>query len=172
MGALRVGDPMKADTQLGPLALASIRDGVAEQVERSVAAGARLLVGGQRPKGPGYFYPATVLAEVPTDAAAAREEVFGPVAAVFRVAGIDEAIALANDSQFGLGAAAWTRDRVEADRLARELESGSVFINGMVASDQRFPFGGVKRSGYGRELGVYGLREFVNIKTVRTADLA
>ncbi|HEY7372543.1 MAG TPA: aldehyde dehydrogenase family protein, partial [Polyangia bacterium] len=171
MAALRVGDPAAPDTQLGPLALASIRDGVADQVDRSVAAGARLLTGGRRPQGPGWFYPATVLADVPPDAAAAREEVFGPVAAVFRVAGVDEAIALANASPFGLGAAAWTRDRAEADRLAHELEAGSVFINGMVASDPRFPFGGVKRSGYGRELGLYGLREFVNVKTVRMAEL-
>jgi succinate-semialdehyde dehydrogenase/glutarate-semialdehyde dehydrogenase len=171
MAALRIGDPAAPDTQLGPLALASIRDGVADQVDRTVAAGARLLAGGQRLDGPGFFYPPTVLADVPVGAAAAREEVFGPVAAVFRVAGIDEAIALANASDFGLGAAAWTRDHEEADRLAHELESGSVFINGMVASDQRFPFGGVKRSGYGRELGVFGLREFVNIKTVRMADL-
>ena len=109
---------------------------------------------------------------MPADAPAARDEVFGPVAAVFRVAGVDEAIAVANGTTFGLGAAAWTRDRAEADKLALELESGSVFINGMVASDQRFPFGGVKRSGYGRELGVFGLREFVNVKTVRMADLA
>jgi len=172
MAALRVGDPAAAETQLGPLALASIRDGVADQVERSIAVGARLLTGGRRPDGPGWFYPATVLADVPSDAPAATEEVFGPVAPVFRVAGIDEAIALANASSFGLGAAAWTRDRTAADRLARELEAGSVFINGMVASDHRFPFGGVKRSGYGRELGVFGLREFVNVKTVRTADLA
>src|SRR5262245_32651358 len=171
MAALRIGDPAAPDTELGPLALASIRDGVADQVDRSVAAGARLLAGGQRLEGPGYFYPPTVLADMPPDAPAAREEVFGPVAAVFRVADVDEAIALANASTFGLAAAAWTRDRVEADRLARELESGSVFINGMVASDPRFPFGGVKRSGYGRELGVFGLREFVNIKTVRMADL-
>src|SRR6187549_219758 len=171
MGALRVGDPAAPDTELGPLALASIRDGVADQVERSVAAGARLLTGGRRPEGPGWFYPATVLGDVPPDAPAAREEVFGPVAAVFRVGGIDEAIALANASSYGLGAAAWTRDRAEADRLAHELESGSVFINGMVASDPRFPFGGVKRSGYGRELGIFGLREFVNVKTVRMADL-
>jgi succinate-semialdehyde dehydrogenase/glutarate-semialdehyde dehydrogenase len=172
MAALRVGDPAAPDTELGPLALAPIRDGVADQVDRSVAAGARLLVGGRRPSGPGWFYPATVLADVPADAPAAREEVFGPVAPLFRVAGIDAAIALANASPFGLGAAAWTRDRGEAEQLARELESGSVFINGMVASDQRFPFGGVKRSGYGRELGLFGLREFVNIKTVRMADLA
>jgi len=172
MAALRVGDPAAAETQLGPLELASIRDGVADQVERSIAAGSRLLTGGRRPDGPGWFYPATVLADVPSDAPAATEEVFGPVAPVFRVAGIDEAIALANASSFGLGAAAWTRDRTAADRLARELEAGSVFINGMVASDHRFPFGGVKRSGYGRELGVFGLREFVNVKTVRTADLA
>src|SRR5262245_33423149 len=170
-GGLRIGDPAAPDTELGPLALASIRDGVADQVERSVAAGARLLAGGQRLEGPGFFYPPTVLVDVPADAPASREEVFGPVAAVFRVAGVDDAIALANASPFGLAAAAWTRDRVEADRLARELESGSVFINGMVASDPRFPFGGVKRSGYGRELGVFGLREFVNIKTVRMADL-
>jgi len=172
MAALRIGDPAQPDTELGPLALASIRDGVADQVDRSVAAGARLLAGGQRLDGPGFFYPPTVLADVPPGAPAAVEEVFGPVAAVFRVAGVDEAIALANASTFGLGAAAWTSDRGEADRLARELEAGSVFINSMVASDQRFPFGGVKRSGYGRELGVFGLREFVNIKTVRMADLA
>jgi succinate-semialdehyde dehydrogenase/glutarate-semialdehyde dehydrogenase len=171
MAALRVGDPAAPETQLGPLALASIRDDVADQVERSVAAGARLLTGGRWPEGPGWFYPATVLADVPPDAAAAREEVFGPVAAVFRVAGVDEAIALANASPFGLGAAAFTRDRAEADRLARELEAGSVFINSMVVSDARFPFGGVKRSGYGRELGLYGLREFVNVKTVRMVDL-
>jgi len=172
MAVLRIGDPAQPDTELGPLALASIRDGVADQVDRSVAAGARLLAGGRRLDGPGFFYPPTVLADVPPGAPAAVEEVFGPVAAVFRVAGVDEAIALANASTFGLGAAAWTSDRGEADRLARELEAGSVFINSMVASDQRFPFGGVKRSGYGRELGVFGLREFVNIKTVRMADLA
>jgi succinate-semialdehyde dehydrogenase / glutarate-semialdehyde dehydrogenase len=172
MAALRIGDPTRPDTELGPLALASIREGVAEQVDQSVAAGARLLAGGRRLDGPGYFYPPTVLADVPPDAPAARDEVFGPVAAVFRAADVGEAIALANGTSFGLGAAAWTRDRAEADRLARALEAGSVFINGMVASDQRFPFGGVKRSGYGRELGVYGLREFVNVKTVRMADLS
>jgi succinate-semialdehyde dehydrogenase/glutarate-semialdehyde dehydrogenase len=171
MAALKVGDPARPDTQLGPLALPSIRRTVAEQVEQSVAAGALLLTGGRPIDGPGNFYAPTVLADVPPDAPAARDEVFGPVAALFRVAGIDDAIALANSSAFGLGAAAWTREPAEAERLARELESGSVFINGMVASDPRLPFGGIKRSGYGRELGAWGLREFVNIKTVRVTGL-
>ena len=172
MAALRIGDPTRPDTELGPLALASIRDGVADQVDQSVAAGARLLAGGRRLDGPGYFYPPTVLADVPPDAPAAREEVFGPVARRLprgRRRRGDRARQRAPRS-------GWARRRGraiarEAERLARELEAGSVFINGMVASDQRFPFGGVKRSGYGRELGVYGLREFVNIKTVRMADL-
>ncbi|HLK91868.1 MAG TPA: NAD-dependent succinate-semialdehyde dehydrogenase [Polyangia bacterium] len=171
MSALVVGDPADARTQVGPLATAGIREGVADQVARSIAAGARLLTGGRMPAGPGWFYPPTVLAEVPPAAPAAREEVFGPVAALFRVPGTDEAIALANATTFGLGAAAFTRDRGEADRLARELEAGSVFINQMVASDPRFPFGGVKRSGHGRELSRFGLREFVNIKTVRMTAL-
>jgi succinate-semialdehyde dehydrogenase/glutarate-semialdehyde dehydrogenase len=171
MAELVVGDPMAPETQVGPLALESICDGVADQVRRSVAAGARLLVGGRRGDRPGFFYMPTVLADVPPTAPAATEEIFGPVASLFRVHDTDAAIALANASPFGLGAAAFTRDRAEADRLARELEAGSVFINGMVASDHRFPFGGVKRSGYGRELGLYGLREFVNVKTVRMADL-
>ena len=139
MGALVVGDPLDPETQVGPLATAAIRDGVAEQVARSVAAGARVLTGGRALDGPGYFYAPTVLADVPPTAPAAREEVFGPVAALFRVAGIDEAIALANATPFGLGAAAFTRDRAEAERLARELEAGSVFINGMVASDAALP---------------------------------
>jgi succinate-semialdehyde dehydrogenase/glutarate-semialdehyde dehydrogenase len=171
MAALRVGDPMDRATELGPLATPAIRDEVAAQVERSVAAGARVLTGGHRVAGPGNFYAPTVLAEVPPTAPAAREEVFGPVAALFRVAGLDEGIALANATHFGLGAAAWTRDAAEAERLARELEAGSVFVNGMVASDARFPFGGVKRSGYGRELGRFGLQEFVNVKTVRMSGI-
>ena len=171
MGALKVGDPARPDTELGPLALPAIRRTVAEQVERSVAAGALVLAGGRPVDGPGNFYEPTVLADVPPDSPAAREEVFGPVASLFRVAGIDDAIALANASSFGLGAAAWTREPAEAERLARELAAGSVFINGMVASDPRLPFGGIKRSGYGRELGVWGLREFVNVKTVRMTGL-
>src|SRR3954471_16755089 len=172
IGALVVGDPLDSRTQIGPLATAAIRDGVADQVARSVAAGARVLTGGRVLEGPGNYYTPTVLADVPPTAPAAGEEVFGPVAALFRVGGLDEAIALANATPFGLGAAAFTRDRQEADRLARELEAGSVFINGMVASDVRFPFGGVKRSGHGRELSLYGMREFVNVKTVRMTGLS
>jgi succinate-semialdehyde dehydrogenase/glutarate-semialdehyde dehydrogenase len=172
IGALVVGDPLDPRTQIGPLATAAIRDGVADQVARSVAAGARVLTGGRVLDGPGHYYAPTVLAEVPLTAPAACEEVFGPVAALFRVAGLDEAIALANATPFGLGAAAFTRDRQEAERLARELEAGSVFINGMVASDVRFPFGGVKRSGHGRELSLHGMREFVNVKTVRMTGLS
>jgi succinate-semialdehyde dehydrogenase / glutarate-semialdehyde dehydrogenase len=171
MAALRVGDPLDRQTEVGPLATPAILDEVAAQVERSVAAGARVLTGGRRVAGPGNFYLPTVLADVPPAAPAACEEVFGPVAALFRVAGADQAIALANATHFGLGAAAFTQDRDEAERLGRELEAGSVFINDLVASDARFPFGGVKRSGYGRELARFGLREFVNIKTVRTTGL-
>jgi succinate-semialdehyde dehydrogenase/glutarate-semialdehyde dehydrogenase len=167
MGKLVVGDPMDRATEVGPLALAAIRDEVAGQVARSVAAGARPLVGGGPLDGAGFFYRPTVLVDVPPSAPVAREEVFGPVAPLFRVKGIDDAVELANASTFGLGAAAFTRDREEAARLGRELEAGSVFINGVVASDPQFPFGGVKRSGFGRELGRYGLLEFLNIKTVR-----
>ncbi len=171
MRALVVGDPADPRTQVGPLATASIRDGVADQVQRSVRAGARLATGGHAVDRPGYFYEPTVLAEVPPGAPAAREEVFGPVAALFRVRDTGAAVELANASDFGLGAAAFTRDRAEAEQVARELAAGSVFINGMVASDPRFPFGGVKRSGYGRELSLYGMREFMNVKTVRMTDL-
>ena len=167
MRALTVGDPMAPNTDVGPLASASIRDDLAGQVERSVAMGAHLLTGGRAPAGAGNFYEPTVLEDLPPDSPAAREETFGPVAALFRVADADEAIRVANDTPFGLGASVWTRNREEAERFAREIESGQVFINAMVASDPRFPFGGVKSSGYGRELGPFGLREFVNVKTVR-----
>jgi succinate-semialdehyde dehydrogenase/glutarate-semialdehyde dehydrogenase len=167
MQALRVGDPMDEATQVGPLATPQIRDDVDNQVRRSVALGARLLTGGHRLPGPGNFYAPTVLAEVPPDAPAFREEVFGPVATLLRAGGLDAAIAIANETDFGLGAAAWTADPAEQQRFVEELEAGMVFINGMVASDARLPFGGVKRSGYGRELGAWGIREFQNIKTVR-----
>jgi succinate-semialdehyde dehydrogenase/glutarate-semialdehyde dehydrogenase len=166
MEALRVGDPMADGTDVGPLATVAIRDEVDEQVRTSIAAGARLLTGGAKIEGPGFFYPPTILADIPEDAPAYREEVFGPVASLFRVDGIDEAIALANDSQFGLGSSVWTRDEGERRRFIGEIEAGMTFVNAMVASDPRLPFGGVKQSGYGRELGTFGIHEFVNIKSV------
>ncbi|MEX1182698.1 MAG: NAD-dependent succinate-semialdehyde dehydrogenase [Gemmatimonadota bacterium] len=172
MRALRVGNPLDVQTQIGPLATASIRDEVAEQVRRSVQHGARLLTGGSSIEGPGWFYAPTVLADVPPDAPAWREEIFGPVAALVRARDLDHAIRLANDTAFGLGSAAWTRDADEQRRFIDEIEAGQVFINGMVASDPRLPFGGIKRSGYGRELGRAGILEFVNIKTVVIAAMS
>lgn len=168
--ALTVGDPMHAETDIGPLASEKIREDLVRQIEESVRAGARLLTGGTIPEGAGYFFPPTALTDIAPGSPAYEEELFGPVAAIFRVANLGEAIALANDTSFGLGAAAWTGDAAEAEQLAAELEAGQVFLNGMVASDPRLPFGGVKRSGYGRELGVLGIREFVNIKTVVFAE--
>jgi succinate-semialdehyde dehydrogenase/glutarate-semialdehyde dehydrogenase len=166
MQALKVGDPMQEATDIGPLATEQILKDVADQVQTSVAAGALVLTGGQRLKRAGNYYEPTVLTNIPADSPASCEEIFGPVAMLFRVAGINEAIALANNTSFGLGAAAWTNDAAEQERFSNELEAGSVFINGMVASDPRLPFGGIKNSGYGRELGEFGIREFVNIKTV------
>jgi succinate-semialdehyde dehydrogenase/glutarate-semialdehyde dehydrogenase len=166
MRALKVGDPLDANTDIGPLATEQIRRGVHEQVQKTIDAGAKLLLGGRMLDGPGCFYAPTVLVDVPPDSPAAREEIFGPVAAFFRAEDAAEAIAIANNSPFGLGANAWTTDPGEQELFARELEAGLVFINGMVASDPRLPFGGVKRSGYGRELGAEGIREFVNVKTV------
>jgi succinate-semialdehyde dehydrogenase/glutarate-semialdehyde dehydrogenase len=166
VAALRVGDPMAEATDIGPLAT---RDGVtslAEQVERSVAAGAKLLTGGRVLEGPGYFYAPSVLAEIPESAPVYRDEVFGPVALLFKVSSIEAAIELANDSTFGLGSSVWTRDAAEQQKFIDELEAGQTFVNAMVASDPRLPFGGIKHSGYGRELGSYGIREFVNAKSV------
>ncbi len=164
--ALRVGDPMREDVDLGPLATKGGLEAVERQVRESVARGARLLVGGQRPEGKGFFYPPTVLAQIPEDAPAYREEVFGPVALLFEARDVEHAIALANDSVYGLGSSVWTNDPREEQRFIDGLEAGQTFVNAMVASDPRLPFGGVKRSGYGRELGALGLREFMNIKTV------
>ena len=166
---LVVGDPMDERTDVGPLATSQIRDDLDGRSEDSVRAGARLLTGGKPRSGTGFFYEPTVLVDVPPDSPAYREEVFGPVAALIRARDIDDAIRIANSTRFGLGASAWTSEGAEARSFVRELQAGSVFINGMVASDPRFPFGGVKASGYGRELSEFGLREFVNIKTVRIA---
>jgi succinate-semialdehyde dehydrogenase/glutarate-semialdehyde dehydrogenase len=166
MKALKVGDPLRESTEIGPLATAQILKDVDDQVKTSVAAGAVVLTGGKKIDGPGNFYEPTVLANIPHNSPASCEEIFGPVAMLFRVASMDEAIELANSTTFGLGASAWTNDEQERERFIQELEAGSVFINGMVASDPRLPFGGIKNSGYGRELGEFGIREFVNIKTV------
>jgi succinate-semialdehyde dehydrogenase/glutarate-semialdehyde dehydrogenase len=166
MQALRIGDPFDDSTQLGPLASADAVTSLDADVKKTVAAGARVLTGGKPLDRPGNFYAPTVLTDIPKDSPAYKEEFFGPVASVFRVKDIDEAIQIANDSRFGLGASAWTNDPVETERFINELEAGMVFLNKMVASDPRMPFGGVKASGHGRELAVQGIREFVNIKTV------
>ena len=166
MRSLKIGDPFDETTEIGPLATEQILNGVHQQVQKSIAAGAKLLTGGNRIAGPGFFYEPTVLVDVPTNSPAFREEVFGPVAAVFRVRDAEEAIDLANDHRYGLAASAWTNDPIEQELFASELESGMVFINAMSASDPRLPFGGVKRSGFGRELGAAGIREFMNAKTI------
>jgi len=169
MRGLRVGDPLRPETQVGPLARADLRDEVAQQVARSVAAGARCLTGGDALPGPGWFYAPTVLADVRPGMAAFDEEVFGPVAAITAAADPDEAVSLANRTRYGLGASLWTRDLARAETLARRLDAGMVFINEAVRSDPRLPFGGVKRSGYGRELSHYGIREFANVRTIVVA---
>lgn len=169
MEGLRVGDPFDETTQLGPLATADAVKSLDADVQKTVEAGAKLLTGGHPLKMPGNYYAPTVLANIPKNSPAYREELFGPVASLFRVKDIDEAICIANDSRFGLGASAWTKDEGERERFINELESGMVFINKMVASDPRIPFGGVKHSGHGRELSANGIREFMNIKTVSIA---
>ncbi|MGC2671293.1 MAG: NAD-dependent succinate-semialdehyde dehydrogenase, partial [Candidatus Acidiferrum sp.] len=166
MEALKVGDPFDEKTELGPLATA---DGLADldrDVQTTIGMGARVLTGGKALDRPGNYYAPTVLTNIPEESPAYREELFGPVASVFRAKDLDHAIQIANASRFGLGASAWTNDKTERERFINELESGMVFINRMVASDPRIPFGGVKWSGHGRELGAHGIREFTNIKTV------
>jgi len=170
MQSLVVGDPLDPKTDVGPLANEAQVKTLTGQVERSVRDGARLLTGGHRLDQPGYYFAPAVLTDISSDAPAYCEEVFGPVALLFRARDIEQAIAIANDSPFGLGASAWTNDATERTRFITELEAGMVFINAMVASDPRLPFGGVKQSGYGRELSEFGLREFVNIKTVWIGD--
>ena len=166
MRGLRVGDPMQESTDIGPLATPQILKDLDEQVRKAVASGARVLTGGKQPERSGNFYEPTVLTNISEKSPVYCEEVFGPVALLFRVETTEQAIQLANATTFGLGAAAWTNDPEEQTRFIDELEAGCVFINGMVASDPRLPFGGVKNSGYGRELGEFGIREFVNVKTV------
>src|SRR5215470_1056169 len=166
MSALKVGDPFDEATELGPLSTAQGLEELDRDVRATVAGGARVLTGGKPLDRPGNFYAPTVLTNIPNGSPAHKEELFGPVASVFRAKNLDEAIRIANDSRFGLGASAWTNDQNERERFINELESGMVFINRMVASDPRLPFGGVKWSGHGRELGVHGIREFTNIKTV------
>jgi len=165
---LVIGNPMLPGTEIGPMARANLRDELHAQVVATIAQGAKLRIGGKPLDGAGYFYAPTVLDHVSVTMTAAREETFGPVAAIVRVHNADEAVAVANDTEFGLGAALWTSDPVRAKRLTRRIEAGAVFVNGTVASDARLPFGGLKQSGYGRELGAHGLREFTNIKTVWT----
>jgi succinate-semialdehyde dehydrogenase / glutarate-semialdehyde dehydrogenase len=167
MQALRVGDPMEPTTQLGPLASVKLAEELEEQVARSVAAGARLVCGGRREGSRTAYFPATVLTDIPEGSPAWNEELFGPVGCVFRAHDTADAIRIANATRFGLGASAWTNDATEQQAFVRGIDSGSVFVNDMVVSDPRFPFGGVKASGYGRELSDLGLREFTNIKTVR-----
>jgi succinate-semialdehyde dehydrogenase/glutarate-semialdehyde dehydrogenase len=166
MESLKVGDPFDEKTELGPLASAQGVEDLDRDVKATIAAGARVLTGGKPLERPGNFYAPTVLTNIPKESPAYREELFGPVAGVFRAKNIDDAIHIANDSRFGLGASAWTNDPKERERFINEIESGMVFINKMVASDPRVPFGGVKWSGHGRELGAHGIREFTNIKTV------
>jgi succinate-semialdehyde dehydrogenase/glutarate-semialdehyde dehydrogenase len=163
---LRVGDPMLLDTDIGPLATPAILQDLHRQVEAAIGQGAKVLIGGKPLEGVGNFYPPTILSELPPDNAVAMEEFFGPVALLFTVPDLDRALAVANQTPFGLGASAWTSDPAEQERCINGLEAGAVFINGMVKSDPRLPFGGIKRSGFGRELGRPGIQEFVNLKTV------
>jgi succinate-semialdehyde dehydrogenase/glutarate-semialdehyde dehydrogenase len=166
VGALQIGNPMDRGNQVGPLARADLVDELERQVTESVRLGARTLTGGKRLDGGGYYFQPTVLSNVRPGMPAYHEETFGPVAAVIRVEDAEDALRVANDTDFGLGSAIWTADVGRAKNLAERVEAGLVFVNGMVASDARLPFGGVKRSGYGRELGSYGIKEFVNIQTV------
>jgi len=170
MKSLKVGDPLDPATEIGPLSTRDVLNDLAEQVRQTVAKGAKVLAGGTILDRAGNYYAPTVLANIPKESPAYSDELFGPVASVFRVPDIDEAIRLANDTSFGLGSSVWTNDPAERARFIDDIEAGQVFVNGMVVSDPRLPFGGVKHSGFGRELGAYGIREFVNVKTVWIND--
>jgi succinate-semialdehyde dehydrogenase / glutarate-semialdehyde dehydrogenase len=170
MESLKVGDPLDETTQVGPLATEQIRQGVDEQVQEMLKMGARLLTGGKRLERPGFFYAPTVLADIPPGSPAQRDEIFGPVASLFRAHDLDDALRIANDTPFGLGSSIWTNDQGEQARFIEEIQAGMAFVNSIVASDPNLPFGGVKQSGYGRELSEYGIREFQNIKTVWIKD--
>ncbi len=172
MAALRVGDPMDPSTDVGPLATGAELEKLRRQVDAAVRDGARVLLGGKAPSGKGFYYPPTVLAGIPRHSPAYSEEIFGPVAMLHRVKDVDEAIAVSNDVPFGLGSSVWTNDEGERRQFVDEVEAGATFVNAMVASDPRLPFGGVKRSGFGRELAREGIREFVNLKTVVVQELA
>ena len=163
---LKVGNPLDKNIDIGPLATPTILDDIVKQVDKSVALGAKVVIGGKAITGDGNFYPPTILKDIPADSPAMREEFFGPVAILFKVSSLEEAIELANSTVFGLGASVWTEDEAEVEIAIRDIEAGAVFINGMVKSDPRLPFGGIKRSGYGRELSMEGMHEFVNQKTV------
>jgi succinate-semialdehyde dehydrogenase/glutarate-semialdehyde dehydrogenase len=170
MEALRVGDPLDPASEVGPLTTAKILDGVDEQVQRARADGGRVLTGGHRLDRAGNFYAPTVIADLPESSAIAQEEIFGPVALLFRARDLDDAVRLANATPFGLGSSVWTNDAAERERCIEEIDAGMVYVNTMVASDPRLPFGGIKASGYGRELSAAGIREFVNAKTVWVQD--
>jgi succinate-semialdehyde dehydrogenase / glutarate-semialdehyde dehydrogenase len=166
MAELTVGDPMDEATDIGPLATADVLVSLQEQIDKTVRMGARVLLGGQKLDRPGFFFPPTVLADPPRSSPACTEELFGPVASLFRAESVEEAVGIANASNFGLGSCIWTDDEAEREFFIEKIEAGLAFVNGMVASDPRLPFGGIKQSGYGRELGHHGIREFVNAKTV------
>jgi succinate-semialdehyde dehydrogenase/glutarate-semialdehyde dehydrogenase len=170
MAGLRVGDPLDPATDVGPIVSAVERDKLVEQVAAAVAAGGKVLAGGTPPVGKGWYFPPTVISGVPRGSAAAKEEIFGPVAMLFRVRDAEEAVSVANETPFGLGSSVWTQDERERNLFVDEIEAGATFVNAMVASDPRLPFGGIKRSGYGRELGAVGMREFLNMKTVSVTD--
>jgi succinate-semialdehyde dehydrogenase/glutarate-semialdehyde dehydrogenase len=170
MKALKVGDPLDPATEVGPLSTRDVLNDLSGQVRESVAKGAKVLAGGTVLERPGNYYAPTVLTNIPKDSPAYTDELFGPVASVFRVRNVDEAIRVANDTSFGLGSSVWTNDSSERARFIDDIEAGQVFVNGMVVSDPRLPFGGIKHSGFGRELSGYGIREFVNVKTVWIND--